>query len=200
MALGMGKKRIVIGAGVLCLLIAGIFVYNGSIEVPGGKESEPGENPTLTVVVKHPPEELYYLDLLIPDNDRMLMVNGFVGRKVLDSVPTVDEIRTEMYSNGWVLWPDAKISEVPRIDDEVKRLLYGYDEWVPAVIDRGIQGGPSISAYSGKQQGDDMVHVFGYIPPRTFRVMMITENYEVRVSDVYEVTESDSLVEFDWHE
>lgn len=129
-----------------------------------------GPKDQLTVRVKNPPQELYYLDLL-----------------------TQDEQKYKNYSTS------EKQDDLKALNSNMISLLSNYEKegWYPALL-KGTKA-PMWGNFIGKKDGDTMVHTFSYFGvPKTYRIIIVTESGKVTASDVYTRKTMQSSITYDY--
>lgn len=135
-----------------------------------------GPKPSLTIYVENPPDELYYLDLLIEVEN-----NGTAS----DSSFHYDNLK------------DVR----DKLNQHMLSLLKSYENegWIPAISDsnRIIHGG--LEGYVDKFNENRIIHQLDYIGlPRTFRIIVVTESGKVTVTETIHTKAIDSTVYFDY--
>ncbi len=153
------KKRTIL---LLVIMIAVSYLCTLAVS------ADCGPKPSLTIYVENPPDELYYLDLLVEVKTK---------NTVSDSTYQYDnlkEIRDQLNQN-------------------MLTLLKSYEKegWIPAVSDGDtpIRGG--LEGY--EDANNRKVHKFGYDIPRTFRVIVVTESGKVTVTETISTKSMESL-------
>lgn len=135
-----------------------------------------GPKPQLTVKVEHPPQEVYWLDLLAegdPSKRYPLSKDDF-------------HFGTNLKELGF---PDAE-------------RYYAMNDAVPEGWHACItqpHGAPIWGSLIGEKSGDTILHSFGYFGvPRTYRILIMTESGEIWISDIYSRTALQSSVTLNW--
>ena len=145
----------------LLIVILSTFILPISIYADIGPKDK------LTVYVKNPPTETYYLDLLTQKS------------KPYDNFHTDGERET--------------------LNPKMLKLLYSYknDGWMPALTEG--TGVPIFGHLVGIPYIDKMIHTFGYIGvPDTYRIIIVTKEGKVVVSDPYSRKALQSSITFDY--
>ena len=136
-----------------------------------------GPKPQLTVKVEHPPQELYWLDLLAegdPNERYPLPEDDF-------------HFGTNLKELGF---PDAE--RYYAMNDAVP------DGWHACITQHS--GPPIWGSLTGEKTGDTMLHTFGYFGvPEVYRILIMTESGTVWRSESYTTrTALQSSVTVDW--
>ena len=135
-----------------------------------------GPKPQLTVKVEHPPQELYWLDLLAEGNPSE---------------------RYPLPEDDFHFGTNLKELHFPDADS-----YYAFNAAVPEGWHACLtqhSGAPIWGSLIGEPNGDTMLHSFGYFGvPRTYRILIMTESGEIWMSDIYSRTALQSSVTLDW--
>ena len=135
-----------------------------------------GPKPQLTVKVEHPPQELYWLDLLAEGNPSE---------------------RYPLPEDDFHFGTNLKELHFPDADS-----YYAFNAAVPEGWHACLtqhSGAPIWGELTGTPNGDTMLHSFGYFGvPRTYRILIMTESGEIWMSDIYSRTALQSSVTLDW--
>lgn len=135
-----------------------------------------GPKPQLTVKVEHPPQELYWLDLLAEGNPSE---------------------RYPLPEDDFHFGTNLKELHFPDADS-----YYAFNAAVPEGWHACLtqhSGPPIWGELTGTPNGDTMLHSFGYFGvPRTYRILIMTESGEIWMSDIYSRTALQSSVTLDW--
>ncbi len=85
------------------------------------------------------------------------------------------------------------------LDQEMIALLYSYksEGWTPALVEG--TGVPMWGSLTGKEDGNRMVHKFGYVGvPDTYRIIIVTKGGKISVSETYTRKALQSSITFDY--
>jgi len=139
--------------------------------------ADTGPKPQLTVKVNHPPEALYYLDLLAEGSWEHAGDSDYSG---LDWSYSEEEIAA--LDSGLL---EALRTAVP-------------EGW-HACTAQGTNGAPMYGDLIGEPIGSTRLHIFGYHGvPDTYRILIVTKSGESWVSDTLHRATLQSSVTVDW--
>jgi len=134
-----------------------------------------GTSNSITITVKNPPNELYYLDLLVENEN---MAKAFLT-----------DIKSLTY---YSIWYKRYFTEYPFEDDPMAQAMLGYLDrnLCPVLVFReyGTYLDYVYGSLTGKKSGGKMIHSFtgyfnGYKKQPDFRIITVTESGEVKISD-----------------
>ena len=94
-------------------------------------------------------------------------------------------------------YPNIPEEELAQADPELLAELRSLSDegWNPALLDASSI--PLSGSLTGEPDGDEMVHVFGYAPPREFRIILAAGDGKTVVSDVIHVRVFRTTIRFD---
>ncbi len=94
-------------------------------------------------------------------------------------------------------YPNIPEEELAQADPELLAELRSLSDegWNPALLDASSI--PLSGSLTGKPDGDEMVHVFGYAPPREFRIILAADGGKAVISDVVDVRVFRTTIRFD---
>lgn len=133
-----------------------------------------GPKAQLTVKVENAPAELYYLDILAE------------GEPVDRTTSSTDDFEKEMAKMG--------VTDTKLYYDLMGKIPAGWH----GCISQGTDGPPVSGKLTGEPENGQMIHTFGYHPPQTYRLLLLTQSGESFLSYVLRREVLQSSVTVDW--
>lgn len=138
---------------ILPVLMACVLLF---LAVPSTASADMGPKPSITVIVKNPPSGEYYMDLLRYYNDENNVVSNL----------------KEYHQDQDNLYDQTKLSLLDN---------YNTDGWRSALV-HGTRV-PMFGKLTGTNENGQIKHTFSYIVPDEYKVILVTPDNRIAVSN-----------------